>query len=104
MEEWSEEQLEWFVNEKKDGFIYLYTPLCGTCKLAEKMLVVTNEILPDVTKGKININYMSKWAESWRIESVPCLLIFKEGSLADKIYAFRSVPYLIDKINNYMKQ
>lgn len=28
--------------------LYLYTPFCGTCQLASKMLTVVKEMLPDV--------------------------------------------------------
>lgn len=40
------------------------------------------------------MNYVQTIAESYEIESVPCLLLFKEGQLRKKIYAFQSVPYL----------
>ena len=35
----------------------------------------------------------------YQIESVPCLLIAKNGVLKEKIYAFKSVPDLLLKIS-----
>ena len=37
-------------------------------------------------------------AVDYEIESVPCLLIQKDGIVQHKIYAFQSVPYLLEKI------
>ena len=42
----------------------------------------------------MNINFFPEIAKQYEIESVPCLLLFKKGSLQNKIYAFQSVPYI----------
>jgi thioredoxin 1 len=64
------------------------------------MLDVIHELFPDVTCGKININFSQSLAMQYKIESVPCLMIFKEGKLDEKIYAFQSVPYLYGILKN----
>ncbi|WP_313803780.1 thioredoxin family protein [Cytobacillus sp.] len=100
MQEWSRE----IINEAAAGdqlsLIYLYTPLCGTCQVAGKMLTVIEELLPNVSIGKTDLNYMPDIAEKWEVESVPCLLIFKRGKLEEKMYAFQSVPDLLNKIKS----
>ncbi|KAA9019991.1 thioredoxin family protein [Niallia endozanthoxylica] len=101
MLEWSTEKLETFMHQQGSGLVYLYTPLCGTCQVAGKMLAVTEEILPDITIGKINVNYMPQLAVKWEIESVPCLVFLDKGSIADKLYAFQSVPYLVERIKTF---
>ncbi|MBU8880823.1 thioredoxin family protein [Bacillus sp. FJAT-29790] len=98
MQEWSREEIDNTLKENKSGLLYLYTPLCGTCQMAGKMLDVTAELLPNLAIGKVDLNFMPKIAENWGVESVPCLLIIKKGRLEEKIYAFHSVPYLLDKI------
>jgi thioredoxin 1 len=98
MQDWSREDLNQFFNEKNSGLIYLYTPLCGTCQMAGKMLLVVAELLPQVVFGKINLNYYPVEAIEWSVESVPCLMIVKDGVLHQKIYAFHSVPYLLETI------
>lgn len=94
IEEWKDEELELAIEDKRNFCLYLYTPLCGTCQVASRMLTVTLELVPGLTAGKMNMNYVRFLAERYEIESVPCLLIFKEGEVQDKIYAFQSVPYL----------
>ncbi|WP_338449329.1 thioredoxin family protein [Niallia oryzisoli] len=101
MKEWSREELEGFIHQQGSGLIYLYTPFCGTCQVAGKMLTVAAEILPDTKFGKINLNYMPQLAEKWEVESVPCLVFLENGSMADKMYAFQSVPFLIERIKAF---
>lgn len=75
-----------------DAFaVFLYTPLCGTCKVAARMIGIVMEMLPSLSVVRANVNFMPGLAASWRIESVPCLLIVKQGQVCDKLYAFRSV-------------
>lgn len=77
--------------------IYVFTPLCGTCKVAGKMIQVLREIRQDIKIEEYNLNVHKSLAEKYRIESVPCLLIFEDNQLREKIYTFNSVPYLLEK-------
>ncbi|MBS4220827.1 thioredoxin family protein [Bacillus sp. FJAT-49711] len=81
--------------------LYFYTPLCGTCQVAGKMLEVVEQMHPDTTFGKADLNYSPEMAEMFSIESVPCLIIAKAGKVQEKVYAFKSVPYLHELISRY---
>ncbi|MCA1031594.1 thioredoxin family protein [Bacillus timonensis] len=94
MEEWSLEKIEQEITSGNEIFLYLYTPMCGTCQLASKMLLVVNELLPHLKLGQSNLNFLPQKAVEWSIESVPCLLIFNDGIIQKRIYAFQSVEYL----------
>ncbi|KQL21112.1 thioredoxin family protein [Cytobacillus solani] len=100
MQEWSRKMISEALAGDQVSLIYLYTPLCGTCQVAGKMMTVIKELLPNLPIGKTDLNYMPDVAEKWEIESVPCLLIFKKGMLEEKVYAFQSVPYLLNKIKS----
>lgn len=97
MEEWTKEQLSSFLDKKSSGLLYFYTPLCGTCQLASRMLTIMLEIT-DVKIGKMNLNYFPEMAKYFAVESVPCLLIINNGQVVKTIYAFHSVPYLLENI------
>ncbi|MFJ7639349.1 thioredoxin family protein [Peribacillus sp. NPDC097264] len=94
MEEWKEEDFKQAVDQGNTFSLYLYTPLCGTCQVASRMLSITLELFPEMKAGKMNMNYVQTLAERYEIESVPCLLLFEKGKMTKKIYAFQSVPYL----------
>jgi thioredoxin 1 len=98
MEEWTIENWEEKVNENDITAFYLYTPICGTCKIASKMMEVIEELLPHIPIGKGNINFLEEFAYKQQIESVPCLLITKDGKVHEKVYAFKSVQNLYEKL------
>ena len=98
MMEWSNKEIEAFLAGKETGFIYFYTPMCGTCQVAGKMLSVIEQLLPEVDCGKADLNYVPTMAERFEIESVPCLIIINKGEVQEKIYAFQSVPFLYEKL------
>ncbi|MBB2481495.1 thioredoxin family protein [Bacillus sp. APMAM] len=86
------------VMQDKSYTLYLYTPLCGTCQVAGKILRITEELLPSLQMYKTDLNYSPQLAEKFQIESVPCLLLFQNGVLREKIYAFHSVPFIFEKL------
>ncbi|WP_088102151.1 thioredoxin family protein [Halalkalibacter urbisdiaboli] len=87
------------IQEKLDSrealtILFVYTPLCGTCKLAGSMLEVIEASNPALMIHRININHAPNFAQTWKIKSVPCLLIFQKGLGVERIYAFQSISYL----------
>lgn len=98
LEEWSRKEWEEIVKNNEITAFYLYTPMCGTCIVASKMMEVIEQLLPDMPIGKANINFMEDLAFDYKIESVPCLLISRNGKVEEKVYAFQSIPNLYEKL------
>ncbi len=75
--------------------IFGYTPMCGTCKMSERMLDIVNDMtqLPLV---KIDLNFHPEWSRENEIQSVPVLIIMKQDQEVQRIYAFKSVTYLLE--------
>jgi thioredoxin-like negative regulator of GroEL len=78
--------------------VLFYTPLCGTCKLAERMLEIVQATTSSVHISKLNINYAPQLRERWQITSVPCLVLLKNGQPLKYEYAMKSVDYLYQMI------
>ncbi|WP_168123218.1 thioredoxin family protein [Paenibacillus sp. HB172176] len=70
------------------------TPLCGTCKVAERMLEVAGAAGVDYPLYKVNINFAPHFRVLWQISSVPSLVVLKNGSILAKENAMRSVDHL----------
>ncbi len=102
MIEWKEKKLKQL--NKGLYIMYLYTPMCGTCQVAKKMLSVVDELFPDLDIHSVNLNYYPEDAKELGIESVPCLLIFKDEQIMEKVYAFQSVGYIYDLIKQYNRK
>lgn len=102
MIEWTKEEFNRFLSSQSTGLAYFYTPLCGTCAMASKMLEVTEAVMPELEIAKIDLNYIPEIAKKLRIMSVPCLVFIKEGEIIELVYAFQSVPYLLGKVRGFL--
>lgn len=98
MEPWTRQQWEENIKQHEKTAFFLYTPMCGTCDVSEKMLKVIEKLLPGLPLGIANINYLENLALDLKIESVPCLIVSENGKLTDKVYAFKSVPFLYEML------
>lgn len=101
MKEWTKQDWQQAMNEELAVF-YLYTPMCGTCAVASKMMDVIEELLPQLLMGKANLNFLEDLAYAYEIESVPCLLIAKNGKIVEKVYAFQSVLNIYDMLKKQL--
>lgn len=82
-------------------YIFIYSPFCGTCHLARKMLDTIEAMWDEPFFYEMNAALHPNIMASYQIESVPCLLITKKGRVLRKIYAFHSVPYMYQEISKY---
>lgn len=97
MQELTIAELDRLCAERKQPFaLFVYTPMCGTCKLAERMLTVTTEALPNAPVYRININTAPSLAKRWQVKSVPALLLLDKGKVYECHYAIHSVGFLFD--------
>ena len=85
-----------YINEDK-YLIFGYTPTCGTCKISERMLDIANDILKLPTI-KMDLNFHPDFSQLYEIQSVPVLLVMSKGEEQKRIYAFQSVPYLLENL------
>ena len=83
--------------DKDKHLIFGYTPMCGTCKISERMLDIANEILQLPIK-KIDLNFYPEWSKEKQIMSVPVLLLMRRDEEIKRIYAFQSVTYLLENL------
>lgn len=81
---------------------FIHSPFCATCHLAEKMLYTIEMTFQKTVFSKCNASLNPRLMENYQIESVPCLLVTSHGEIVDKVYAFHSVPYMYDRISQYV--
>lgn len=83
--------------------LLLYTPFCGTCGVAERMLSIVQAAGVPQPIYKTNINYTPLLREQFKVTSVPCLLLFKAGKQVKTIYAVQSVDYLYKQLQQTLE-
>ncbi|GAE25015.1 thioredoxin [Halalkalibacter wakoensis JCM 9140] len=102
MEDISYNELNVILAERRPvTVVFVYTPLCGTCKVAKDMISIvqaTHESLPIFS---VNINHSPSFAQNWKIKSVPCLLIFQKGLGVERVYAFQSIGFIHHVLKPY---
>ncbi|CDN42586.1 MULTISPECIES: thioredoxin family protein [Paenibacillus] len=78
--------------------LFFSTPLCGTCRVAERLLEAAASIGGTVPVSKININFAPKLREKWQIRSVPALVILENGQPVETVYAMQSAAALFMRL------
>ena len=76
--------------EQPGKMIFVHTPFCGTCHVARKILSGIEEKANKTIFYELNAGLFPEFMYDNKVESVPCLLITKEGE-PEKIYSFKSI-------------
>ena len=74
---------------------------CGPCRMQLPILEeVSEEIGERATVGKINVDHELELAQRFGVQSIPTLILFKDGEIIDKMVGVQAKETLVDKINN----
>ena len=63
---------------------------CGPCRMLGPVLEQLAADRPDVTVVKVNVDENMSLAAAYGVESIPMLLVFKDGQLVNKSVGFAS--------------
>ncbi|HZW68684.1 MAG TPA: thioredoxin family protein [Pseudogracilibacillus sp.] len=86
--------------KKETYLLYIYTPFCGTCHVARQFLEHVEATLQQDIFYEMNAMYEADFMQQYKVESVPCLFIVRNGKVKEKVYTF----YSIQNIYNYLLQ
>ncbi|MBC1475668.1 thioredoxin family protein [Listeria grandensis] len=93
---WNKQQLLAQLDDRADFAVYFFTPMCLGCQQAMKLVDLAGAALPDLTIGKMDLNYVPELAEKWAITNVPVLLIFKDGAWISTSYRLGNMIEVYD--------
>ncbi|GGF32402.1 thioredoxin-like protein YusE [Halobacillus andaensis] len=97
-----ENQESFNINDHELALIYIYTPFCGTCRLARTFLEAVEHTIGRSVFYELNASLHPEFMQEYQIKSVPCLLITKYGQTLEKTYAFHSVSHMYEKTKEYV--
>lgn len=80
-----------------------YATWCGPCKMMSPIIDKISESMEGKAKVfKVDVDKESKLAQQYRIMSVPTLLLFKNGDVAEQVTGAVAQPVLEEKLNSLL--
>lgn len=79
----------------------LWTPWCGPCLMQGPIIEeVAKEFEGKIKVGKLNVDENRQTAMQYQIMSIPTLMIFKDGKVAERLVGVQSKEVLMEKIKS----
>ena len=94
-----------FQNTISQGIILVdfWAEWCGPCRLQLPILdEVVEEIGEKATIGKVNVDQELELAHQFGVQSIPTLILFKDGKAIDVMVGLQSKEILVEKINSVL--
>ena len=88
-------------SENKTVLVDFWAPWCGPCKTLTPILEdIANEKSEQVSVYKVNVDENTDLAQEHGVQSIPTLLLYKNGSLSETIVGLKSKDELIQLIES----
>ena len=76
---------------------------CGPCKMQLPIIEeFSGEMEGKATVGKVNVDDQLELAQSFGIQSLPTLILFKDGKLVKKLVGLHSKEALYEEVNQVL--
>lgn len=76
---------------------------CMPCKAVAPIVEeIANDLSGDLIVAKLNVDECEMLAQKYEVMSIPTLMVFKNGTVVDKMIGMRSKSQYIDMLKKHM--
>lgn len=84
----------------KPVLVDFWASWCGPCKMLSPVVEQIADENADIKVGKVNVDEEGELAGKFNIMSIPSLLVFKDGKLANQSVGVVSKDAILDMVKN----
>ena len=90
-----------FQTKKGIVLVDFWAAWCGPCKMIAPILEQVSQEMPEIEIAKVDVDQNQGISMQYGIQSIPTLMIFKDGQLVDKKVGFMPKEMLMQAINEH---
>ena len=93
------------VNKFQFLIVDFWAAWCGPCKMISPIIEqLSNELAGKAVFGKLNVDENPNVSNAFGIQSIPTIIIFKNGKTVDRIIGAMTKSQLVLKISNHLER
>jgi len=93
-----------FKEATKSGLVLVdfFANWCGPCKMMGPVLEEIENEIEELTVLKVDTDENGALAVQFGVQSIPNMILFKDGQVVDQLIGFTPKDACIEKINKYL--